>query len=60
MLGSKRTDSFGADLCGGLICLLLILCISVVTYLYLVTVKTEIAEMSVLLCVTESLCLAVT
>lgn len=59
MLGSKRTDSFGADLCG-LICLLLILCISVVTDLYLVTVKTEIAEMSVLLCVTESLCLAVT
>lgn len=59
MLDSKRTDSFGADLCG-LICLLLILCISVVTDLYLVTVKTEIAEMSVLLCATESLCLAVT
>lgn len=44
----------------GLICLLLILCISVVTYLYLVTVKTEIADISVPLYVTESLCLVVT
>lgn len=44
----------------GLICLLLILCISVVTCLYLVTVKTEIADISVPLYVTESLCLVVT
>lgn len=47
-------------LISGLICLLLVLWISDVTYLYLVPVKTEIAEIFFPLCVTESHCLAVT